>query len=382
MEHLENGRCKTISRKDFRDNVQLKHLRKELLRDGQQDDEDELPQIAKAGSSVTGESDVRTLEDDGGVPLLDQEDEGQKDGYMPLEAEVNLIDPNGPPKYKLNIPQTRSNMETWPRLPGQAPSQLADTLRSMSISSTACSIPTSEISTSDYASQVTSRRGGTKIYTESNYSIDSPMWPPSEFDYDDTASEATTTIAREQSSAWNTGSSSKLLFKDAKPTPRPGDWDEWEEHEEQERAQMDRNNMLHTKWWDKSSPEYAVHMFYNHLIGKYVCPIKDCDSTPYNDVSDLDGHLQTAHLRRDFRCPLCLKIYKSAHALVSHAESGGSCKVKDSKKFGDLLAEISGGYLDVEFLKTQKVYQTGSADGKKGAAGVMSERFEGTEPKN
>ena len=333
-------------------------------------------------SSAASTSEYQEIED-GGVPLIDQEYEDQKQGYLPLNAQPKQMNAQDARTFKLrDVPQVRRNLETWPRLPGLPPSEVADSLRTMSISSPAPSIADTEISASEFASSITSRRGGIKVYTESNQSLGSPFSPASIPDYDDTASEATATTAvgMEYTSPWGTGKSSQLLFKDAKPTPRPGDWQAWREHDEQELADSDNSNLFHTRFWDRSSSDYVIPHCYNPLIDKYCCPMPECEEA-YKAISDLDGHLQIAHLRRNYRCPLCLKIFKTAHALVSHSEGGG-CRVKDSKVYGKLLEEISGGYLDVEHLRTQKAYKTGPSAGKKAAEGVMSERFEAKLPDN
>lgn len=386
VEHLENGRCTKITRKEFLDNIQQKHLVKHILPKpegfghGLLDRRDSaLPDDMSAAST----SEYQEIED-GGVPLIDQEYEDQKQGYLPLNAQPKQMNAKDARTFKLrDVPQVRSNLETWPRLPGQPPSEVAESLRTMSMGSPAPSIADTEISANEFASSITSRRGGNKVYTESNQSLGSPFSPASVLGYDDTASEATATTAvgMEYTFPWSTGHSSQVLFKDAKPTPPPGDWQAWREHDEQELAKSNGTNLFRTRFWDRHSSEYVIPRCYNPLIDRYCCPMPECEET-YEAVSDLDGHLQMAHLRRNYRCPLCLKIFKTAHALVSHSEGGGRCRVKDSKMYDKLLDEISGGYLEVEHLRTQKVYKTGASAGKKAAEGVMSERFEAKSPEN
>jgi hypothetical protein len=390
MEHIETGRCERwnpipgITRKELRDNIQQKHVVKEIMKDpGQFFEKLQGNKPAALPSDMCSESVYMEPDEieEGGVAvpaILDQDDEDQKGGHTPLKAEVDLIDPRGEQPFKLQL-DTRSNMETWPRLPGLPQSQLADAMHSMSLNSPAPSITGTEMSASEYASTITSRRGGVKVYTDSQPG--SPMPPSSVQDFNDAASEATTTAAdvREYRTAWDTGNTSQVLFKDAKPTPMPGDWQGILKHREEEQA--NDKNILNSRFWDPTSKEFDSSLFYDHVIFKYSCPFKDCLSA-YDHKSDLEGHLRYTHLKPNYRCPLCLKIFKTSHALISHSESGGKCRIKDSPHYDKLLDEISGGFLRAEHLKQPKVYNTSAVVGKVGGAadGVMSTKFEAALP--
>ena len=373
--HLEDGKCKSITKKDFQGSIQQKHVVNEIMKNpeefiqGLRMNKTLTPTSDKPGLIVDGSETQETEE--GGVPLLDQEDEAQKGGYKPLQAEVNLID--------MNIPYTRSNVETWPRLPGQQPSQLTSSMHSLSLNSRTPSINGSEVSASEYASEITSRRGGTKVYTESFPSLNSPRIPASLNGDDDTASVATSTVgsSTNRPMAWTTAKTSQALFKDAKPTPPAGDWTAVWNYRQQEAAANDSTNLFRSRLWDPDSKEYDVELFFNSMIEKYRCPFPECDGTYYDEPSDIEGHLRVTHLKTSYRCPLCLKIFRSANALVSHSEAGGKCKVKKSSMYDKLLDEISGGYLKAQHLIEPKVYKPGDALVKAGQRvdGVMDTRF-------
>jgi hypothetical protein len=390
IEHIETGRCERwnpitgITRKELRDNIQQKHVVQEIMKDPGEFFEalqsNKAPALPSDMCSESVYMDPGEIEEGGvAVPLLDQEDEDQKRGYTPLEAEVDLINPKGEQAFKLQQ-ETRSNMETWPRLPGLATSQLTDSVRSMSLNSSAPSITGTEMSASEYASTITSRRGGMKVYTDESQPS-SPVPPPSVEDFDDAASDATATAAdvREYRTAWNTDNTSQVLFKDTKLTPMPGDWQGILKHREEEQSKD--KNILTSRFWDPTSKEFDSTLFYKPLIGKYCCPFKDCLST-YEQSSDLECHLRFTHLRTNYRCLLCLKIFKTSHALISHSESGGKCRIKDSPHYDRLLDEISGGFLRAEHLKQPRVYNTSAVVEKDGSAadGVMSTEFEATLP--
>jgi hypothetical protein len=49
------------------------------------------------------------------------------------------------------------------------------------------------------------------------------------------------------------------------------------------------------------------------------------------------------------KCPMCLKYFKSATALMAHCESRGArCQINKADDFNIFLDRISGGFLGVE----------------------------------
>ncbi|KAK3697855.1 hypothetical protein LTR37_017246 [Vermiconidia calcicola] len=382
--HFEDGACCAISNIDYLRNVQARHVKTMIMK---KPDEFLLGLQVNAAYAPASDrpGEVDDFEDQdsdpGGVAILDQEDEAQKGGYKPLHAEIRspLIEMNN------TAPLTRKNLETWPRMPSQAPSPLTESMRSMSISSTTQSINGSQKSASEFASEITSRRGGTKVYTESYPSLSSSAKSLSITGDDGKGSVVAGTAASTtgRSVAWTTGKTSRALFKDAKPTPPAGDWAAHLKQRENDALAKNSNNLLYSRVWDPQSNDYSVDRFLHSVTGKYTCPFPDCEDD-YEDPVDLEGHLQLAHLTKDFRCPQCLKIFKKGSALIAHAESaGGKCKVKDTTKFHDLLDEVSGGFLEAEDVKQPKILKMGKAVVKAGeepADGVMSMKFSAKSP--
>lgn len=337
--HLEQGQCHYITAYQFRVSVQHKHVQNEIGKNvdlfvanlGRN------PAFAAINDNpglVTDGSEVQD-DEDGGVALgnlIDREDEAQKGGYEPMKPEVDLIG--------RRVPLTRNNLETWPRLRGQAPSRLNESMRSMSIGSGTMSIDGSVKEASDYASEITSRRGGNKVYTESYPSLNSPTHSASNYgdDHDDTASEATTTAASfvPNRTAWTTKQTSKALFKDAKPTPPlAGDWSAIAKHKEDEAlASQGRNrNMLYARNYDPGSSDYNAEAFFHPVIAKYCCPFPICDDAPYDTPSEISSHLLHTHFRANYTCTTCFKRFTSATAMIGHMESSGRCRVKDSNNY-------------------------------------------------
>jgi len=350
--HLEQGRCKVISAYEFRASVQHKHVLNEIMKNPDLFVQNlQINKAFAAGNDNPGliTDGTETLDqEEGGVAIFDQDDEEQKHGYKPLQAEVNLIDMNVP----LNVPLRRANLERWPRLPGQAKSRLTESVRSMSIGSRAASV--------SGVSDVTSRRGGMRVYTESYPSLNSPIGSPSVQGDDDTASEATSvatpSVARK--AAWTTGQTQKALFKNAKPTPpRAGDWGAILKHREEQALANNKTNLLYSKFYDPGAPDYNPDLFLHSVTLKYCCPFPGCES-PYESASDIAAHLQHTHLKTNYVCSTCLKRFTSATAIVGHMESNGRCRVKDSNNYKKV--SYLSNYREVPYADVRYSFSTRS----------------------
>jgi len=321
--HLEQGQCEVITTQDFHGNILQKRMVPEVLRNA--DHFREALQINEAYAAEPSYPELITdrannangyepSEDyEGGGVLLDQVDEDQKGGYEPLQPTTNPGNPEGP--------YARSTTETWPRLPGQALPSITESIGGMSIGS----------STSEYPSEVTSRHGGKKVYTVS--SPDNESLATKEGDAASVASTRTTTSFADSPSPWTTGNTSKALFKDARPNPPPGEWAAILRSKQEEAASDTRTNLLHLRFYDPSSPDYDPDRFLHSVIQKYCCPFPICDDVYYDEPADIEAHLYSFHLRSNYRCPSCLKIFKSATGFVAHSESSTKCRIKDSKHY-------------------------------------------------
>lgn len=290
--HLEKGHCPAVSKHQFKGHVQQKYVVSEIMKapdvfqNNLEGNKLFLSTCTTPGPLADGPESQE--QDEGGVPLIDQEDEAMKGGYRPLVPEVDLM--------SRDVPMSHGVPNAWPRLAGQAPSRLTDSMRIMSVSSTS---QVSSRSASEYASDITSRRGGVRVTTESQTGTSGP---PSSYgqDDDDTASEATTVpfeipagpsmsdargrpapqdwesrlhtmqsermkketeaqtklaeeMARLQTAskapAWASGSASKTLFKDAKPTPVPAGYEEVLLARQLEADRNSKNNLLTARFW-------------------------------------------------------------------------------------------------------------------------------------
>lgn len=91
--------------------------------------------------------------------------------------------------------------------------------------------------------------------------------------------------------------------------------------------------------WDPSK-------FWNDVVGQYVCA---CDKV-FDSQQAFEDHIHSdEHNKGTFRCPGCLKLFKSITALVAHCESASvRCAISRSENFSKILSDISAGILDTD----------------------------------
>ncbi|ODM19497.1 hypothetical protein SI65_04481 [Aspergillus cristatus] len=83
--------------------------------------------------------------------------------------------------------------------------------------------------------------------------------------------------------------------------------------------------------------------FFNSFIGKYICV---CGSS-FPTMKEFEEHvLMKSKAKRNVQCPGCLKIFKSAAALVAHCESPSvHCSINEQDVYGQFMDEVSGGLI-------------------------------------
>ncbi|KAK2785194.1 hypothetical protein FQN51_003937 [Onygenales sp. PD_10] len=97
------------------------------------------------------------------------------------------------------------------------------------------------------------------------------------------------------------------------------------------------NDEQEKKQWD---PE----RFFNSLLGEYICV---CNES-YQTQKEFESHLLSGvHNGGIFRCPGCLRLFKTNTALIAHCESASvRCKVSLNPRYAEIMDEISGGLLE------------------------------------
>jgi uncharacterized C2H2 Zn-finger protein len=401
--HLENNECEGIPDYEFYAQLQHKFMKKEIMKDLESFTENlqinsaYAPPPTHPGLVGPKKSTTHTdTETDGGV-LLDKDDEEQKEGCEPLEAKMASIELGGK-----KIPLTRRNLEAWPRLPGQSTSVVPRHVLDQSIGSPPPSIVSTDIPASEFASQITSRRGGVKVHTESYPSLPSGSQLQSNHSTktgtDEDAKSVSTARAENvlnRPAAWTTTNTSRALFGDS--PAQPNEIESILKNREEEVKQAP-NLLLNARWWDPESGDYTSDLFLHSALNRYFCPFPQCDVEPFDCAHDIEGHLLEAHAKTKFRCPQCLKLFKRAQGMVSHIESTSKCPIRQSKHFKSVrpvvvhlhlspryransskqvLDEITGGYIKAKRLPQPTIYRASTAVVKSGQVvdGVMSTMY-------
>ena len=320
--------------------VQQKHIAKQILENPEHVASMlNQSEAANAGGIAGSISQYTEDNEDGGVALLDQEDEEQKGGHPAMRPEVDLINMHAPIK--------RSDHETWPRLPGQPPSQISESMKSLSISS---SVPSS--------------------VGDGNHGDD-----------DNHSSQTTTTPGYQHHPTVWTGKTSQALFKDAKPTPTTTK----DDNREDESVLDEGKNLFRNRFWDPTSADWNPKNFLNPLTDKFCCVFEGCDYAQYETLEELMTHLRQQHIKSRYSCPRCFKEFRSAAALIQHADTSLiKCRVKFTPDYAKLLDEVSGGFLKAKEVRQPKVCNLDRSLVKAGeqlpAWGYMSHKYESKLP--
>ncbi|KAK4553939.1 hypothetical protein LTR86_009115 [Recurvomyces mirabilis] len=358
--HLEGGDCPEITAFEFRGQVLQKHVRKELMKNINTVNErlaateksiaplDEFPYEATDYAESADADD-----EEGGIGLLEQKHTEQKDLIEPLKPDIDLID------TKRTASETRQAVESWPRLPG------LHGLPKMTASMASMSVAASDVGP---GTSFGGRRSGHKPrpiqYTESYPSMDSPSGGVLVSGDSSVASPSTTNTDRQV--AWTTGNTSKALFKPSqlRPASKQDQQVLTKKPAEGSAVQLSESkSIMKTRFYDTYSPDYNPDLFLNPLTEKYICLFPQCEDGEgeFDTLSDLQGHIEFAHLRLLFVCPTCLKRFQSATAMVSHMETTIRCRVKEHDKFMHILDDITGGFLEAKQVKVPFVVQQSGA---------------------
>ncbi|KAI5291323.1 hypothetical protein KEM52_000208 [Ascosphaera acerosa] len=94
------------------------------------------------------------------------------------------------------------------------------------------------------------------------------------------------------------------------------------------------------------SSQWDPQRFWNDMLGQFICA---CQKT-FNTADELEDHVRgEEHSAGPFRCPGCLRLFKSITALVSHCESASvRCSISRSENYSRILNDLSAGVLDTD----------------------------------
>ncbi|KAH5047925.1 hypothetical protein HBI23_230290 [Parastagonospora nodorum] len=317
IEHLEFGHCNVISQAQFQGHVIHKHLITEYLKGGE-------ALVRFEQKQAKFEAAIDCDEQEGGVSLGDQifDDEEIED------VKFQAIKPDTPP-------YTPVHLGTYPPLPSQmnsvgpTKSDISSLLDQLSM-------------TADLEASATVVNSPVGLSTAATFPVGSSQGSSSRQVSSAAASKNL------QSKVWSSRdgkSASSALFPGAKPTPVTEDFSivAHDENMKQEHGA----NIMRTRFWDPDSSDWTPDRFFDVAISQYYCPFV-CEQT-FADAGEQRRHIMEDHRITRMKCPMCLKYFKSATALMAHCESRGArCEINKADDFSIFLDRISGGFLGVQ----------------------------------
>ncbi|KAF2838266.1 hypothetical protein M501DRAFT_935693 [Patellaria atrata CBS 101060] len=290
----ENG---AVTRKQFYGHLMHKNIINRILEQPESMDKIINPDWADA---------ARDFDTTGGVEL-------------PIDTPIEGVNLNQHPTLQPEIlsPPLSATHQRWPPLPSVSSQSGGVALVASEISSLRLSSSTTRSSTPSPSTRVIQQSGASNNRT---------------------CSDATTKVT---ASAWGgSQKAAKKLFPDAKPAT--ASWD---------LALAERNkvfqvdNMFKIRFWDPTSAEYDPERLYNEFLQAYCCPYPHCDAN-FGKPDAVETHVNENHQIKDWRCPCCLKLFKSVSSLISHCESPvARCELSNKKNFGQAIDEFTGGFL-------------------------------------
>lgn len=298
VKHLENDECQDISGFEFSRRVQQKQIVRQIMVNPQgfydilHAKETELAKLTQCGKS-------KELEKrDGGVSVLDEANDNQsldvsQDGSESMDDELKV--------QRL----TRKELNQWPQLPHKMLAKPQSSAKNMQQSS-------SIAGKSGSASNAMARPAALKLIPN-------------------TIKQGSTSMPKDaDAQPWSTGATSKTLFPNAKLAPASDG--QLKCVDSVHRLANDDGNLLKARFWDASSRDFNVEPFYNAMLKHYLCPFSGCGNT-YSFAREFVHHLNHWHGQIQYRC-LCLKVFKTAHAMIGHSESPGSnCQARKSPSY-------------------------------------------------
>ncbi|OAX84107.1 hypothetical protein ACJ72_01519 [Emergomyces africanus] len=100
-----------------------------------------------------------------------------------------------------------------------------------------------------------------------------------------------------------------------------------------------------TRTLEKRQQEpWSPSKFFSPAIGKWVCV---CDKV-FDSEQEFNSHIKSGiHMGGVFRCPSCLRMFKTSTALTAHCESATvRCTVNKDENYARIMDEISAGLIE------------------------------------
>ncbi|GAM88897.1 hypothetical protein ANO11243_069310 [Dothideomycetidae sp. 11243] len=398
IQHYERGQCQFITASHFHAERQHKHVLKQILKnpelfcfnisDSKAMSTDEAESTASVAETMSDVFSVLSL--DGGVALLDLDDEEGRTSIPPLQPSSSgdsshldqvIDDRSGP--------QQKSTSGPWPRpLSGVEVQQLRDEARRMAgeppeglptIPTPSPDLPM-DVSESSCASHAgSSARHGLRPLPKPKFggpipaTVEDCVASEMADDGSDAASVSsdatirpdTASVSQAKSIGSKTTSLSSYITRGRGTLTHEVDWKRLFELKRSGSSKTSDSastpnpfdatgahaaySLFHTRWYDPHSDDYNPDIFFHPILEVYKCPFAQCKET-FNLHVEMETHLRYQHVVTKNTCPSCLKTFDRVSDLIRHFEAslrGSRCWIANAVDFAKILDDVTGGFVDV-----------------------------------
>ncbi|KAG5982868.1 hypothetical protein E4U55_001199 [Claviceps digitariae] len=126
---------------------------------------------------------------------------------------------------------------------------------------------------------------------------------------------------------------------------------------------------------DPDNPSFSAEQYYSEIIAQYTCPKVRCGKV-FKTSGQLIAHLRSpAHGNQSFRCPYCLKMFKSLTAISSHVESSSvNCRIREADGYNAYLNQLTAGMVDIGRQNEDGTLQYTTVDSSRASLGLTKGR--------
>ncbi|KAF2156619.1 hypothetical protein K461DRAFT_272678 [Myriangium duriaei CBS 260.36] len=381
VHHYERGYCQFVDASTFQKERQHKHVLKQILKNPELFCTNmSASKAIKDGDTISSAADTEDTMSSisGGVALLDLDDTSEASlvpSLLPQADTVNVMDQVI--DDRLSVPH-HPRAVAWPSSLSHSEAEYIRRVASRVVSTAAgASSPpsASEVPSLSSASSASSSADSSSTIRAGSYSRSVPR--------------SSSLVAPRNTTS--TLSAYMAGLKDSDPLAI--DWDALSRLVAPNTPPETRTNLFNTHWYDPHSDDYTVELFFHPLLEAYKCPFANCDAE-YDTQLEIEQHLLRSHVLVSNVCPLCNKAFDRVFKLVQHFEAsvrGSNCRVCRTTDFARLVADVTGGFVDVEqgWRKEERVAGvrrdaqgrlTIARVGDTGGDGVRTVRFVGALP--
>lgn len=324
ISHIEGGFCAYFKPQALRQEREHKRMLKLILADTESFKRNMMG-LPYAAAQLT----AREVDDMSGgvsIELLSQSDYNQFSGQPPLNPQMSST-------------ASQSEVE-WPEMLGTDVSQLSNSMKNISISSTNdsdLSFGYAE-SNSEDAMSVSSNAATTDSEDEAHTASSAPARP------------------------WCTPNVPQKLFGRSK-AKAIANWDAINASHQRNKEEDDSNNIFTSHFWDPTHTDFKPDFFYcpditNYAAPPYQCPFESCKRR-FITPQEVGDHMRESHAAQRNLCPVCLKDFPKLSSLVAHFEassSGAKCDVARREGYSDILFEMTGGLIEAHKTSDEPIH--------------------------